>query len=142
VQEALESGDFLHYAGHGRFAGADGFESELLLAGGSTLAVSDVLLLARTPTIAVLSGCELAKSDDASGESFGIAQALLSRGTSFAIAPSRTVKDELAERFVRALYKDGPFDEEQVAGRMHEALAELARDVPHEDWSTFRLLAR
>jgi cellulose synthase operon protein C len=142
VQEALESGTFLHYAGHGRFAGADGFESELLLAGGSTLAVSDVLLLARTPAIAVLSGCELAKSDDASGESFGIAQALLARGTHFAIAPSRTVKDELAERFVRALYSDGALTERTVAVRMHEALAQLSREVPGEDWSTFRLLAR
>lgn len=142
VQEALEGADFVHYAGHGRFAGADGFESELLLAGGSTLAVSDVLLLARTPTIAVLSGCELAKSDDASGESFGIAQALLARGTHFAIAPSRTVKDSLAERFVRALYTRGAFDETAVAARVHEALAELAREAPQEDWSTFRLLAR
>ncbi len=142
VQEALETSGFFHYAGHGRFAGADGFESELVLAGGNTLAVSDVLLLARTPSIVVLSGCELAKSDDASGESFGIAQALLSRGTSYAIAPSRTVKDALAERFVRALYTDGPFDEHTVAARMHRALAQLARDVPGEDWSTFRLLAR
>jgi CHAT domain-containing protein len=142
VTRAIESSSFVHYAGHGRFAGADGFESELLLASGSTLSVSDVLLLDRVPAVAVLSGCELARSDDASGESFGIAQAMLARGGRYAIAPSRTVKDTLAERFVHALYEDGPLDEAIVPRRMQAALRALATELPHEDWSTFRLLAR
>jgi hypothetical protein len=142
VAGALESSTFVHYAGHGRFAGADGFESELLLANGSTLAVSDVLLLGRVPQLAVLSGCELSRSDDASGESFGVAQALLARGARFAIAPSRKVRDELAERFVHELYAGGALTEATVVDRMANALRKLARDVPADDWSTFRLLAR
>ena len=142
VVEAFEHSDFVHYAGHGRFAGADGFESELLLAGGTALSVSDVLLLGHVPTIAVLSGCELARSDDAFGESFGIAQAMLARGSHFAVAPSRKVKDELAERFVHALYTEGSLTEETLPARVRGALRTLAREVPEEDWSTFRLLAR
>ncbi len=141
VASALESAAFLHYAGHGRFAGADGFESELRLANGSALTVSDVLLLARVPRVNVLSGCELSRSDDASGESFGIAQALLARGARFAIAPSRKVKDSLAERFVQLLYAEGPLEEDAVVERTSAAIRTLAREAPSEDWSTFRLLA-
>jgi hypothetical protein len=142
VAGALEGSAFVHYAGHGRFAGADGFESELRLANGSALTVSDVLLLARAPRVAVLSGCELSRSDDASGESFGIAQALLARGARFAIAPSRKVPDALAERFVKALYADGALAEEAIVERFAEAMRALAREAPTDDWSTFRLLAQ
>jgi len=52
------------------------------------------------------------------------------------------VKDTLAERFVHALYEDGPLTEASVPRRMQSALQALATEVPHEDWSTFRLLAR
>ena len=142
VAEAFETASFLHYAGHGLFAGADGFESELLLGKGETISVSDVLLLAHVPAMVVLSGCELSRSNDDSGESFGIAQALIVRGTSWAIAPTRKVNDQLAERFVHALYNDGPLDTASISRRMQQALATLAKNGLNDDWGTFRLLAR
>jgi CHAT domain-containing protein len=58
--EAAEAAPLFHYAGHHRFAGAEGSESELLLSG-ATSSVGDVLTLSAAPRFVVLSACDSAR---------------------------------------------------------------------------------
>jgi cellulose synthase operon protein C len=115
-----------HYAGHGRFAGRDGWLSALPLAEHGELSVPDILSLAHAPEHVVLLGCETARtSDGAQAEGLGLAQAFLVAGSRAVIASMRTVDDAAAGAMARALYAHlGPGTD----------LAEALRAAQVEEW--------
>jgi hypothetical protein len=105
LRSALAAAGHFHFAGHGRAAGRDAWESALVLGRGSTFAVADILTLPRVPETAVLSACEAAHGTAATtAPGLGIAQAFLVAGARSVVAPSRIVNDDAAARLVRALY--------------------------------------
>lgn len=144
VARALPEADLFHYAGHGRFAGHEGWESSLPLARGGRLAVGDILALASVPSRVVLSGCDAARSDaESAAESLGLAQAFVLAGASFVVAPVRPVSDALAARMSEALYgalaSPGPVD---AARALRDAQRAVRGADPSLDWSAFRVVGR
>ncbi|MCB9537247.1 MAG: CHAT domain-containing protein [Myxococcales bacterium] len=103
VRAALTEVDHLHYAGHGRYAGFEGWDSALPLRDGP-LALGDLLVLPRVPTTVVLSGCETGRAEGAAAQGLGLAHAFLLRGAEAVVAPVRPVDDGAAAAFGEALY--------------------------------------
>jgi CHAT domain-containing protein len=134
----------LHFAGHGVYAGREGWDSALPLARGARWSVGDVLASRRAPTRVVLSACEGARSSFEAAEGLGLAQAFLVAGAQSVIAPTRAVKDELAQAFARAFYasllrpgaRDGT-----PATALREAQIAIAAAQPDADWAAFRALS-
>jgi tetratricopeptide (TPR) repeat protein len=134
----------LHYAGHGVFAGREGWQSALPLASGGHLAMSDVLAMSSSPSRVVLSGCETGRtSHEAPAESLGLAQAFVIAGADFVIAPVRPVDDAVAARLSSALY-GGLADPHDVdaASILRDAQLRVRTEVPDADWSAFRVVSR
>jgi tetratricopeptide (TPR) repeat protein len=138
VVDAMGKCDWLHYAGHGEFAGHGGWESSLPLADGAKLTVGDILALPRAPRLVVLSGCETGRTSRRSPLSqIGLAQAFSIAGSQVVLAATRPVADELALRMSKALYAawnvgGDPID---APSRAQRALVESS---PEQDWSAFR----
>lgn len=147
VLGGLAEATHLHYAGHGVFAGLEGWESALPLAAGGHLAVSDVLAATRVPQRVVLSGCETARAgSEAPLESLGLAQAFVIAGSDFAIAPVRRVDDAATAKTTAALYTASetlasakPVD---AARALRAAQIARRREAPDSDWSAFRVVSR
>jgi hypothetical protein len=140
VREALESPEtaVLHFAGHGVFAGPDGWASALPLAGDEALTVGDVLSLARVPREVVLAACDTAKSAGVHVAGLGIAQAFVIAGADAVVAAARPVGDRLAARMIAAFYRDpGAVD---PAERLRRAGLAVLDDDPGADAASFRLL--
>jgi CHAT domain-containing protein len=140
----LERVELVHYAGHGLFAGREGWQSALPLAGSGHLAIGDVLTSSAVPARVVLSGCETARSaDGAPAESLGLAQSFVVAGADFVIAPVRPVDDKVAARLSAALYgglaETGVVD---AATILRDAQARLRAEMPAADWSAFRVVSR
>ncbi|WP_437930581.1 CHAT domain-containing protein [Sorangium sp. So ce291] len=135
--------ELFHYAGHGFFGGLDGWDSGLALAGGSELAVGDILALRRAPARVVLSGCDTARTEAAQaspgarGLGLGLAQALLVAGARSVIAATRPVDDALAERVMAALYAG---EQQDPGAQLREATLAALRADPSCDWASFRAL--
>lgn len=139
VVTSLARSDLFHYAGHGEFAGRDGFSSGLPLAEGGRLDVADILALERAPDRVVLSGCETATAAaDARAESLGLAQAFVVAGSGAVVAAVRPVDDRLASELSRKLYAEGPPLDMPAA--LRRAQLSLAGEKPQSDWATFRVL--
>lgn len=148
LTSALPRAELFHYAGHGIYAGVEGFESALPLADGGRLTVGDLLALSPAPRTVVLSGCDAARSAGAA-EGLGLAQALVVAGSEEVLAPVRPVPDALAAKLADALYAaadggggdggDGTFS---LASRARAALARLRAENPASDWAAFRVIAR
>jgi tetratricopeptide (TPR) repeat protein len=142
VREGLMHADVFHYAGHGVFSGADGWQSALPLSGGGQLTTADILALERVPDVIVLSGCDASRvSEQSAAEGLGLAQAFAIAGASVVFAPSRPVRDDLASRFSMALL---PFllepKPQEAAHTLSAFQAKLASELPNEDWSVFRTI--
>jgi CHAT domain-containing protein len=133
--DAMTGAGTFHYAGHGLYAGEDGFESALPLAGGARITIGDVLALAPAPRRVVLSGCDAARSD---AEGLGLAQAFLAAGSEEVVAPVRPVADTLAEALANALY-GAP--QPSLARALRAAQLAVRAADPAADWSAFRALA-
>ena len=138
----------LHYAGHGIFAGAEGWESALPLAEGGRLSIGDLLALAPAPRKVVLSGCDAARSIGGA-EGLGLAQAFVAAGAEEVLAPTRPVADTLAASLASALYGGVPGDSAcelaspgSLARAARAALGVVREQDPAADWSAFRVLAR
>ena len=134
----------LHYAGHGVFAGREGWQSALPLAGGGHLAIGDVLAANDVPERVVLLGCETARTSTATGEEgLGLAQAFVVAGADVVIAPVRPVDDALAAHLSRALYgalaQSGVVD---AATALRDAQMRIVTEDPALDWSAFRVSCR
>jgi hypothetical protein len=141
VRRGLGEAGRFHYAGHGRFGGASGWESVLPLAADGALTIHDILALPRVPALVVLSGCETARQAEAAPlELLGLAQAFLAAGAGTAIAATRPVADALATELSADLYRaltSAPPDEALRTAQ----LASMARSEAR-DWAAFRLLVR
>jgi CHAT domain-containing protein len=140
----LTEATLLHYAGHGVFAGSDGWESDLPLAGGTRLTLGDVLASPSVPQRVVLAGCEAARTDAGSElGGIGIAQAFVLAGSRFVIAPTRAIDDRVAVAVATALYGElsnvGPLDASRV---LRLALLHVRTEQPALDWSAFRVVSR
>ncbi|HTU59299.1 MAG TPA: CHAT domain-containing protein, partial [Polyangiales bacterium] len=131
-----------HYAGHHRFAGAEGADSELLLAG-ATLSVGDVLTLRAAPRFVVLSACDSARLE-APGFSAGmdLAYAFVLSGTQAVVAATRPVHDQLGYAMSAALYAELPAEpsERDVVRALRAAQLRVRRALPEADWSAFRVI--
>jgi tetratricopeptide (TPR) repeat protein len=142
VLTLLPDASILHFAGHGGFAGVEGFDSALLLAGDARLSLTDVLALPRVPPLVVLAACEAARSAAASGtEGLGLAQAFLAAGAEAVVAPTRTLADETAGQLFSAFYGEyfgaGQLDPAKSLSRVQRM---LLRQFPSFDWSAVRVL--
>ena len=141
VRAALTTADLFHYAGHGRFAGAMGWDSALPLAADARLGVDDILALPHVPAQVVLSGCETARqAADAPLEAVGLAQAFMVAGAESAIAATRPVDDTLARDLAADLYLHAGAESAEDA--LRRAQTALTRDPPVRDWAAFRVLVR
>jgi hypothetical protein len=148
VAADLARAGLFHYAGHGIFAGADGWSSSLPLADGGHLDVGDLLALAAAPRKAVLLGCDAARTD-AESEGIGLAQALVTAGTEEVFAPARVLSDTLAAKVAEALYAGSAADATcdlgasgTLAAAARTALKRVREQDPSADWAAFRVLAR
>jgi tetratricopeptide (TPR) repeat protein len=143
VRDALPGLAFLHYAGHGVFAGREGSESALPLAQGSALTVGDVLALRGAPERIVLSGCEAGRQLGAREEgAAGIASAFLVAGATEVVAPVRVVDDRAASAFARDLHTalDSKGDRD-LAAALQSAQVRSFREG-RAGWEAFRVFAR
>lgn len=141
VRDAMRGTDLLHYAGHGIFAGVEGWESALPLAEKGNLTVGDILALPSVPRRVVLAGCEAARAEG-EAEGLGLAQAFLVAGADEAIAPTRPVKDEVAATLATALHPI-PRDE-TLASAMRRAStrSDGKATLAPADMAAFRVIAR
>lgn len=138
VKPALEGAGLLHYAGHGVLAGREGSESRLPLAGGSALAIGDVITMRRAPRFVVLSGCEAGGPVTAGEGGVGMAQAFLVAGSDLVVAPVRVVDDTTAGALASSLHGevDGGASHD-LASALARAQAEAARRGAR-GWEAFR----
>jgi tetratricopeptide (TPR) repeat protein len=141
VSDLVARADVLHYAGHGVYAGQEGWDSLLPLAAGGRLTIGDVLALHHAPRRVVLSGCETARSSrEGPAEGLGLGQAFVIAGSDEVVAPVRPVRDALAAALTRAFYEALP-----TASSASDALAHaqnaVRREMPGEDWASFRVLS-
>lgn len=137
VAGALRGAGTFHYAGHGVYAGLEGWESALPLAHGGRLTVADVLAIAPAPARVVLSGCDAAKSEG-DAEGLGLAQAFVAAGADEVLAPVRPVADGLAAKLAARVHREhGP-----LADALRSASLALRDEAPGADWAAFRVLAR
>jgi hypothetical protein len=144
VAAALARASLAHYAGHGVFAGRDGWESALPLAARDRLTLGDVLALPRVPHDVVLSGCETARSGAASSaESLGLAQAFVAAGSAHVVAATRAVDDPSTRVFMEALYASAAKQPRlDLAAALRDAQLAVAAADPKIDWAAFRALRR
>ncbi|EYF02436.1 Tetratricopeptide TPR_4 [Chondromyces apiculatus DSM 436] len=144
VRDALdvEGATLFHYAGHGVFAGRDGWESGLPLAEGGWLTLGDIMALPRVPERVILSGCETGRSgEEPTSGGLGLAQAFAVGGALEILAAVRPVEDALAERMMTGVHEAMGVD---PALGLPEALraAQLAvvREGNKVDWQSFRAI--
>jgi hypothetical protein len=141
VLSLLGEVSLFHYAGHGVFAGPDGTESRLPLAGGTQLGVLDVLAAKTVPATVILSACESGRGAlDGAVESFGVAQAFVVAGTRIVIAPTRAVRDELARRMSVELHRrliEGNIDPVEALRQAQIAVRSVDASA---DWAAFRAI--
>jgi CHAT domain-containing protein len=138
VTAAMSRASTFHYAGHGVYAGLEGWESALPLANGGRLGIADVLALAPTPARVVLSGCDAARSEG-DAEGLGLAQAFVTAGADEVLAPVRPVSDAVAARLALRLHREPSMS---LAEALRAATLALAPARDDEDWAAFRVLAR
>ncbi len=141
VLQGLDTAQLFHYAGHGIFSGAEGWDSSLLLAGQGRLGLGDIITRERVPRHVVLSGCETAKSaSEHQAESFGLAHAFLLAGAESLVATSRKIPDALASKIARALYEEGQqyWTRNDAAEALRAAQLPVRLANPELDWAAFR----
>ena len=141
VRGLLARVDLFHFAGHAEFTGRGGWDSALPLADSAGLTIADILSLERTPRWAVLSGCETGRSSRKAGESLGLAQAFLIRGSQAVVATSRPVSDQASALLVEGFYRQWSAGVTPATALQQAQLA-LRRSDAAADWSAFRLLER
>ncbi len=138
---ALQDVDLLHYAGHGRFDGRDGWGSHLPLAGASELSVGDVLMLPSAPREVVLSACEGGRAQDARSGVAGwsLARAFVIAGSGSVLAAIRPVGDEAAAQLAAAYYARRLDEDRAPADALRLAVRALRDAHPDVDWTSYRV---
>ncbi|HEY0711030.1 MAG TPA: CHAT domain-containing protein, partial [Polyangia bacterium] len=141
LRRLLPRADLFHYAGHGRFAAADGVGSALTLADGALLRLTDVLALAPSgvPRQVVLSGCETGRRGAKAGAGLGLAQAFVLVGSEEVVATARDVGDEVAGRLSIRMHEHAR-QTGDLAEALHLAQNQLSKEAPLADWAAFRVI--
>jgi len=142
VVDGIGASRVLHYAGHGAYAGRDGWESSIALAEGQSFGVTDVLMLPRAPALVTLSSCLAGRTaGDASAEGLGMAHAFVLAGARAVIAPTREVDDALAADLSRRFYEHlETLDAAGATEALRAAQDELRRSRPQGDWAAYRIV--
>ncbi len=143
VRSALERGDvtLFHFAGHAKFSGTDGWDSQIPLAEGGLLRVSDVLSLPSVPRLVVLSGCETGHADG-----LGLAHAFVAAGAGAAVGITRVIPDTEAHDLMRLFYArlslDAPAPTASAAATALQAAVRDLRRTGNSTlaWESFRVL--
>ena len=137
ILDGLAHADVLHYSGHA-VAGQQPLDGHLLLAGGETLSVADVLAQPTVPPLVVLLACHGADAPERAVETLGLAQAFLTAGSRAVVAATGSVGDDSAALF------SGAFHEEFARGLdPAHALAyasDRMRAGGSDEWERFRLI--
>lgn len=140
LRTALPRAELFHFAGHGAFLAADGWDSVLQLADETTLTPADILTLPRVPAWVLLSACEAARSaSEAPGEGLGLAHAFLLSGSRAVVAANRPVSDSVSSKLLEELYLVWRPGLDLAQALRSAQLSGHKRD-PAADWSSFRLL--
>ncbi|MEQ8272272.1 MAG: CHAT domain-containing protein [Deltaproteobacteria bacterium] len=126
-----------HFAGHARLSAQDGFESELGLAKGTALTMTDILAFARVPPHVFLAGCETADSSHDAGQSLALAHAFLLSGAEVVVGASRAIADDHAKALVSKLYRGTSPDD---LARMYQRSVHGADPTP--EWQSLRVFVR
>lgn len=138
VTARLSRVGWMHHAGHAEFAGAEGWESSLQLAGLGELNVGDILALPRVPRYVVLSGCETGRSNDSvSVESLGLAPAFVLAGAGVVVAATESIDDKVARRLMKRVYERW-----ESAGNLADAVAAAQAQAWRDGdrgWAAFRV---
>lgn len=112
LTSALSTATYLHYAGHGRYGGEDGWDSALLLPGDETLNVVDILAAPRVPSTAVLIGCQTGHVTlDALDGGMNLGIALLLAGAQNVLVAAGPIDDAYAARVGAELVMHGAPDD-------------------------------
>ena len=139
VRRKLAEVEIFHFSGHGRFGGLGGLDSSLLLNAKRRLTVGDILVLDRSPSWVVLSGCDTARSQGGeTSQGIGLAQAFALAGSKAVVASVRSVDDRTAADFLSDLYRrwDGASD---PASALQQAQLAWRRKNSRADWASFRI---
>jgi hypothetical protein len=95
----------LHFFGHGRAEGRDGWASGLLLHGGDRLTVFDVMALDHAPRLVVLASCEAAATEGRTAvQGPTLAHAFLFAGAAHVLGSPRRIDAADTDDIVRELY--------------------------------------
>lgn len=129
----------LVFAGHGKAAGVDGWQSAVLLAGQDRLTVTDALLAPWTPAEVVLLACRSGVDRLEDAPAVGLAQAFLVAGARRAIGTRRPLDDALAARLTAGLARRA---EIPLPRALMEALRDEAEADPAVDWASVRMWGR
>ena len=143
VRRRLKDVQLFHFAGHARFDPDNGgWDSYLVLSGGTRLTVDDILTSPRVPRWVVLSSCESGRDLRTTPiPGIGLAQAFLVAGAEAAVASPVPVSDRDAAVLMEALYRHwGPSI--PVATALRKAQLELRDRSSTADWGHFRVWAR
>jgi tetratricopeptide (TPR) repeat protein len=141
--EELDAATLFHFAGHGSYAGVDGWESALVLAGDERLTTADVLALPHAPAVVVLSGCETGREGDRGGaDGLGLGAAFLAAGSRAVLASVRAVPDAVTARLMRDLARALVEQPSDPARALQKAQVSLLASAPSVDWSAFRAFVR
>ena len=106
VRTALLRASLLHYVGHARADGLEGWDSALELARNTTLGVGDIIATRRAPHTVVLNGCETGTVDPQTlAGGMSLAHAFVLAGASTVIATTRTVDDAAAAELMQAFHR-------------------------------------
>ncbi len=139
VLDELPRASWLEFSGHAAYAGADGWDSALQLAGGERVGIADVLALPHVPALVILSGCETGKGGEHVGApGLGLADAFIAAGAQAVIASTRSVRDEESEALLRTLAPAVRAHPDDVAEALREAQLALRHDAPDADWAAYR----
>ncbi len=142
VLTALGEVDLLHYAGHG-VQRDDGWEAALLLDGGQTIEVVDVLAAPAVPRIVVLAGCQtgLVQHGLVDG-GMNLGRAFLLAGAEAVIVGDGVIRDDDARALAQALYEQAATGGFEPVAALRHALGRAVEPDRAARWSAFRVVVR
>lgn len=123
VLARLDGTRWLHFDGHGVAAG-DPWEAELVLAGGESLTLADLVAARPRVGLVLLSACDAGRRLElAGGEGLTLADGFLLAGADTVVAADRPLGVDEASVMVRALHRHGV--DRDPAGALRATVAEL-----------------
>lgn len=134
----------LHYSGHGRRAGVEGWASGMEIPGHGTLDARQIIAAQRSPSWVILSACSAAKADPRVVDGgMNLSVAFLLAGADLVIAPTVDVDDDAAAELSAALYGASRLDTAGFATSLAQLQRRQARDeptvAPGRDFSSWRV---